>query len=138
MTQRGFTLLEVLIAFVIAALAIGSLLHGAAGGIQNTAVASHYQEALSRARSRLAEAALAPVIGEQHGDDGGGFRWQTVVQVQAVARPPRKDIDPVLIGRPVLYGVRVAIRWSMDGGARTVVLSTRRLGDAPPDDAAPP
>ena len=74
--DSGFTLLETLVAFLIAALAMGALMQGAAGGLQATRVAGHTQETLSRARSRLAAAALAPVPGEQQGDDGGGYAWR--------------------------------------------------------------
>ena len=57
--ERGFTLLEVLIAFVIAALALGVLFQGTAGSLGSVRVSGQYQEALSRARSHLEAAGLA-------------------------------------------------------------------------------
>ena len=43
--QSGFTLLEVMIAFVIAALAIGALFGGTVSGLNATSVAARYDEA---------------------------------------------------------------------------------------------
>lgn len=127
--EAGFTLLEVLIAFLIAAGALTMLFRATVEGQSNATVAAQYQEALSRARSRLAavEATGAIVAGDQQGDDGGGFRW-------------RVRTTPVLTGAPsagpapVLLAVSVAVSWTLAGRERTVQLDTQRLGAAP----APP
>ena len=130
--EHGFTLLEVLVAFVIAALALGALTQGAAGGLQSARVSGHYQEALSRARSRLATLET-PVPGEQHGDDDGGYSWQVRVAQLATAGRAREGIDPMRPGRAVLLGVVVRISWRMDGGEREVALATQRVTTAPPE-----
>lgn len=130
--EHGFTLLEVLVAFVIAALALGALTQGAAGGLQSARVSGHYQEALSRARSRLATLET-PVPGEQGGDDGGGYSWQVRVTPIATAGRAREGIDPMRPGRAVLLGVVVRISWRMDGGEREVALATERVTTAPPE-----
>lgn len=128
--EAGFTLLEVLVAFAIAAAALTALTQGALGGLQAVRVSGHVQEAVSRARSRLATldrgAPLTP--GERDGDDGGGFRWR-----QRVA--PLGDPLPAARGeaRPVLYEVSVGVSWQLDGTPREVVLRTQRLGLLPPE-----
>lgn len=131
--DAGFTLLEALVAFIIAALALAALTQGAAGGLQSARLSGHYQEALSRARSRLAVAAATPVPGEQHGDDGGGYAWQVSVVPVATAARPRDEADLPSQGRPMLLAVTVRISWRMDGGEREVVLATQRLAMAPPE-----
>lgn len=137
-TDRGFTLLEVLIAFVIAALALVALTQGVAGGLQSSQVAAHTQQAVSRARSHLA-ALMIPVPGDTSGDDGGGYRWRQVVTADAVAAPARPGLGtssgspPLRARRPILYGVTVTISWQLDGGERSVALATQRLAEAPAD-----
>ena len=122
--DSGFTLLETLAAFLIAALALGALTQGAAGGLRAARVAGHTQEALSRARSRLAAAALAPVPGEQQGNDGGGYAWRVTTTLLLTAPPGRGDI---LRPGMALYAVRASVSWAMDGGTREVALDTQRV-----------
>lgn len=144
----GFTLLEVLIAFIIAALGIAALLQGASGGLQGAQAAAHYEEALSRAQSRLALLqSFQP--GEQRGDDGGGFTWRVLVQpggstpAPVSARPPARGAPPpgaatrelpdAAALRLVLYAVDVSILWQLDGSPRQVTLRSQRLGLAAAD-----
>ena len=135
-TDRGFTLLEVLVAFVIAAAALVVLFRGALEGVQGTRIANQYEEAVSRARSHLASvrgsAAVAPV--DQQGDDGGGFHWH--VRVSPAASVPIEQGDTGSAGaHAVLYAVVVTISWPAGGGSREVRLEGARIGLAPP---APP
>lgn len=130
--QAGFTLLEVLVASIIAALALGVLFRSAVDSQTSVAAAAQYQEALSRARSRLAalDAAGAPRAGDESGDDGGGYRWRvrTAPLAAGAARPNGVA--------PQLFTVSVVVSWGAGGQARSVQLDTRRLGLAPPP--APP
>ena len=121
--EAGFTLLEALIAFAIAALALSALLQGALAGLRATQAASRTEEALARARSRLAALEAAPVApADRRGDDGGGFAWRLrVVPVQTS-------------GGLTLYGVTVAVGWRDGDTPREVRLETQRLGPA----AGPP
>ena len=93
----------------------------------NAATAARYQEALSRARSRLAAAdAVALTGGDQQGDDGGGYRWR--LRVTPVSTGTAAGATPV----PALFGVSVTISWQADRRVRSVQLDTRRLGPAAP------
>lgn len=88
--ERGFTLLEVLVAFAIAALALTVLFRATGSGLGSARAASRYEEAVVRARSHLAaighDAAL--VAGDASGDDGGGFQWRLSVRPLASLAPP--------------------------------------------------
>lgn len=133
--ECGFTLLEVLVAFAIAALSLGALAQGMAGGLWSAQAAGHYQEAVARALSRLAVLGRGvPLVpGEQEGDDGGGFRWRVRVSQLAATAAPRNSVGPSPAGaRDVaLYAVSVGVSWRMDGRAREVVLDSRRVGVVP-------
>lgn len=115
--EAGFTLLEALIAFAIAALALAALLGGALTGLRATEAASRTEEALARARSRLAALEAAPLApADGRGDDGGGFAWRLRVSPEAVS------------GGLTLYAVSVAVAWRDGSTPREVRLETQRLG----------
>ena len=130
--MREFTLLEVVIALVIAGLAAVALFEAAGSAVQAAQTASMYEQAIVRAKSRLAAAThgstVAPV--DQQGDDGGGFRWRMrvapvaeVLLHPAVAGPRAAKSSPV-----VLYGLTVWVGWDDGSTERQVRLDTRQVG----------
>jgi prepilin-type N-terminal cleavage/methylation domain-containing protein len=123
----GFTLLEVVVALAIAAVAFVGLFQAGSGGLLAVDTAARAQEAIQRAQSHLAavgrDAAL--VQGEFTDDDGGGYRWQLRVRpVGTRALGP----DGSSARSATLYEVEVAILWPGRSGDRSVVLKTLRLG----------
>ncbi len=130
--QGGFTLLEVLVAFVIAALALGVLFQGSITSLRSVRLSGQYMEAVSRARSHLAAlgraAGLTP--GVRSGEDGNGFRWRTQIRRVAVHAPPPGQTPGKL---PALYAIGVTISWGEAGEARQVTLQSQRLGSAVPE-----
>lgn len=131
----GFALLEVLVAFVIAALALGVLTEAALGGLRAAQVAGRYEAALAHARSHLAALGRGgPLLpGDERGDDGGGFRWESRTRLLATAPMARGDAATVGRGPQVaLYAVAVAIRWQDGGKDRSVELRSERVGAPPP------
>ena len=131
--MRGFTLLEVVTALIIAGMAAVALFGVVGSGLEETRRSAMYDQAIVRAKSRLAAAIhgtrLAPV--DQRGDDGGGFRWRlrVVPLASALLRPvglvgPRAQTSfPV-----VLYEVMVWIGWGDGGTERQVRLDTEQVG----------
>lgn len=128
-TERGFTLLEVLIAFAIAALALGLLFRAASVGLLSVRAAGRYEEAVSRARSHMAavggEAVLGPTASD--GDDGSGYHWYLkitqIARGQAGGGSLAASPPP-----PVLYAVVVSISWHDAGKDREFVLRSERMG----------
>jgi len=139
--EAGFTLLEVLVALAIAIPALVLLYRQGAVAMGVTRTAAAYQEAISRAQSRLdALTGTGLAAGEGEGDDGGGFRWRTrIAPVASVSLPPRPSSRPVSpASNPAssgagstLYAVAVEISWPGPTGMRRFLLETRRLGMAP-------
>lgn len=131
----GFTLLEVLIAFVIAALAIGVMTEGVVSGLRAASTAAQVQQAVALARSRMAASEAAVLSGpapqpSQSGQDGT-FRWRVDLTPSASAALPRPDGVPQgLGGRPpvaTLYAIKVVVSWVTAGATRQVRLDGAQL-----------
>lgn len=121
--ENGLALLEVLVAFIIAAIALGVLFSGALDGLRGAGAAARTEEALSHARSHLAALGHGQdiVAGETTGDDGGGFQYRLRV-VPAGSTAPAGDAT--------LFAVRITMSWTEDGRTRTLSLESQRLASA--------
>lgn len=133
--ERGFTLLEVLVAFAIAAPALILLLGQGVSSVSTGQTSALYQEAISRAKSRLATlSGEALQAGERDGDDGAGFRWRTRVVPLATTRlgnatgPTGGGVQGAT--GATLYDVTVELSWPGHLSTRGLTLSSRRLGPA--------
>ena len=129
--DRGFTLLEVLVALVIALAALNGLYGSIASTLRTAQTAAGWQRAVSLAQSRLAAAGLAPVAGEQRGDSGDGYRWITRVDLLASAAAPRNVRSGPWARGTALYRVAVNIVWNEGRAERRFVLDSALLGTAP-------
>ena len=127
--SAGFTLLEVVVALAIAAVALVGLFQAGSGGLFAVDTAARVQEAVQRAQSHLAavgrDAAL--IQGDFTDEDGGGYRWQLRVRpVGSRQVPTGTNANET----QTLFDVEVAISWPGHSGDRAVVLKTLRLGTA--------
>ncbi len=123
---RGFTLLEVVVALMIAGLALVGLFRAGSGGVLAVDTAGHISEAIERAQSHLAAVGRIATItpSETEGDDGGGYRWRVRARPLAAWR-----VGSGTAGATVtLFEIEIAITWKAGGGHRSVVLSSLRLG----------
>jgi prepilin-type N-terminal cleavage/methylation domain-containing protein len=140
--ERGFTLLEVLVASVIAAMMFAVLLQTALSGIRAVRNAGAYETAMALARSHLAMLGrnVADEAGESHGTDGP-FDWRVRVTPEAVADPGAGIVNWFLHkdeARATLYAVSVTVSWRLEGQQRALRVDTKRLGFAPPPPPATP
>jgi len=130
--ESGFSLLEVLVAFVILSLVATALFRLFGGALGNAAAASEWSRALLVAQTRLAVAASALPLREstdQGSETDGRVRWETKV---APYTPPNTtdDLERASEALPArLYRVSVDVRFPSDNGRdRVVSLSTLELG----------
>ncbi len=135
--EQGFTLIEVLVAFAIAVLALSLLFQGAMGGLRAASVSGRYEEALSRARSHLASIGAALTPADTQGDEGGGasdaggertYHWRVRITPIASAVRGGDVIGGAPAVRTTLYEVQVAISWQEARRKRVIELDTKRLG----------
>ena len=135
---RGFSLLEVLAAFVILALFATSLFGLFSGALGNASAADDWSRALLVAQSRLATvASTQPLVeaADSGTEDEGRIRWDSRV---AQWSPPGVDAELARVSEAMttrLYRIEVDVRFpGVAGGERTISLATVRLAarDAPP------
>jgi general secretion pathway protein I len=128
----GFSLLEVLVAFVILALVATALFELFGGALRTASISEEWSRALLVAQSRLTLAASAAPLREATDagtEDDGRIAWQTVVApyVIADANPELERQSEFMATR--LYRVSVDVRYAGgDGKERTLALSTLKLG----------
>lgn len=121
--DRGFTLLEILVALVIFALAFGVIAQVFQTSLRQNLRAETLLQATALAERQLAEAGVTRPLA-QGGDSGlsaEGLRWRTSIELAAPA-PPGVDI--------ALY--RVAVEVGPETGRESyVTLGSLRLGAVP-------
>lgn len=125
--ETGFTLIEVLVAFMILALSLAVLFRIFSGGLTSVAVSGDYSRAIQVARSRLAAAGTSePLLpGVSRGDDGERFHWQRTVSRYL---PPQAADRPQ--GRLAAYSVTIDVYWETDGREKHISLESIRLQEA--------
>lgn len=123
---RGFTLLEVLIAISIMAMALGALYAASARATRTAALLERQTIALELARSLLAHHAVAPAVPSQNGQtQDGEYAWQITSAPLSAPAAHSSENAPW-----PLYRVEVRIDWREAGRARTVSLVTVRPAGA--------
>ncbi len=134
--DNGFTMLEVLIALLIALLAIDVLAGSVAASLRVGHDTARLDNAVSRAESRQAMIVdPGAILGEHDGDDGDGYYWRTQVALLEAAPPPQSERGGRWARGTGLYAVTVTISWPEGRRTQRFVLRSARLGPMP---EAPP
>lgn len=136
--QRGFSLLEVMLAFALLAVALGILVAILGGGLTQVRTAADASEATLHAQSLLDEIdVLEPIEpGTREGESADGrFRWTLEIS-EAEDPAPVASVDPAaapeesvglqMVGEPVLYRIQLDVAWGEDDYARNLRFTTLR------------
>jgi general secretion pathway protein I len=147
--MRGFSLLEVLMAFALLTVGLGILIAILGGGLLQVRQSGDASEATLHAQSLLDQVGvLGPIeAGEAHGElDDGRYRWEMQIAEIEDPAPPPAAADPAaapietvgrVLGAPKLYRVQLDIGWGDDDLARSLRFVTLRARIPPADEVQP-
>jgi general secretion pathway protein I len=131
-SQRGFSLLEVIAAIMLLAIAFAALMKGAGSSISLTQNAAEHSEAAMWARGLLDSAFVGESIqpGSSSGQFNARFRWHLDVTPwnQIGAAPPTAPLH--------LYQLDLDVLWGPTGHPRSAHFRTLRLSGQSTADAA--
>jgi general secretion pathway protein I len=125
--QRGFTLVEVLAAFMILALSLTVLLRIFSGGLRSVDLAEDYTQAVMVAEQQLASVGIGEPLeaGETEGDWDERFHWQRSIESYHPWEPEENSDVPV-----TAFRVIIRVDWEHAGKPRRISLSSLRLQPA--------
>jgi general secretion pathway protein I len=129
--MRGFTLIEILIAFAILAVALAALFQAFSGGLDAIDRTDRATTSVLLARSLMDRVGgdIPLVVGTRAGDFENGFEWQVTLT------PASADLAPPVTGQQVQL-LQISVTVSSDSAA-PVTLTTLRLAPAAPDGSQP-
>lgn len=128
---RGYTLIEVVVAFGLLAAALAMLLGAQTQASRQVADADKAGRAAIYARSLLDEAGVGEAlsVGRRDGQfEDGRYRWEWEVQPYVDPIPnPQAQNPGEIIGAPRLLQLRLTVRWGEGGPRERLQLDALRL-----------
>lgn len=118
--QRGLSLLELLVAFVIMAIALGMLYKASGSSARSVGEVASYQRAMSLAESLLAMRDAVPAEGWNETGQSAQFSWK--VNSQPYTTPASQGNTAA----PLLHAVDMVVEWSESDRRRYIELHTLR------------
>ena len=133
MRQRGFTLIEIVVAMAILGVGLIVIIELFAGGLRLGRASEEYSKAVSLARTKLEEVSLNAILqeGNETGEFDRDFRWQVAVKrmdILPVERPP--EFQPLV----EFYRVKVDVFWKSGSRERNAGIETYKTAQAVPPE----
>ncbi|MGJ0486194.1 MAG: type IV pilus modification PilV family protein [Methylomicrobium sp.] len=134
-SQRGFSLLEILVAFSIMAISMGMLLSIFSSGLRNASVSEEYTSAVQIAEAILARPGIETPLqqAQSNGVVNDKYRWELTVAPFILTT---ETIDTRTIPAQ-LFMVTALVSWGEGGSERQLELSKLKLtgiANAKPQD----
>jgi general secretion pathway protein I len=117
MTERGLSLLELLVAMAILALSLTLLYQVDAGAVRSAGESIQQQQATLLAQSLLDARDAVPAAGWDEEGEDAGLSWS--VHSAALPLPPGVNENT-----PRLHAVDIRVRWPSRNGVKELALST--------------
>ncbi len=132
---QGFSLLEVLVAFTLFAVALGVMMQIFSRGVNGASIADHYAKATMYAESRLASVGVEETLkeGTTSGKFDDDYAWQVTIRPYLDPTPREQvsiDFEKQYFAQ--LYEIEAKVIFSTDDRKeRAVTLSTLHLAPRP-------
>lgn len=126
--SRGFTLLELLLAFVVFALSFATVMEILSGSMRNTVRARHYSEAALTAQSLMDQVGLEIPLEEGTAlqGDAGNYRWELEIYNYAQTGENPASIELAELTNITLLQVDLVVSWGMSPREQSRRFSTIR------------
>lgn len=123
---RGFTLLELLLAFVVFALSFATVLEILSGSMRNTVRARHYSEAALTAQSLMDQVGLEIPLqaGYFVNGESGEYEWEITIQNYTGDAENAHSVELSELTGITLLEVDLAISWGQPPREQTRYFST--------------
>lgn len=128
--QRGFTLLELLVAFAIMGISLGMLYRATGSSARNVGEIERVTQASELAESLLALHDALPPGGWNEAGRSAGFAWSA----RSAPYPTNAAANPLV---PPLYEIALTVEWNDNGQRRSIDLATLRPERKSPLEVAP-
>ncbi len=126
--QRGYTLIEVVVAFALLAFGMTLLLGSLTNATKQVRVSNDAGRAALHAQTLIDQAGVgeALAVGQRDGEvEGGRYRWDmNVTPFRDPTAPPRQD---QILGAPQLLRLELTVHWGDGGPRETLRLQSLRL-----------
>ena len=129
--NRGFTLIETLVAFMILSISLVVVLELFSGSLKSIRISNDYEHGVFHAKKKMEEILvferLDPV--SDQGELADGYKWY--VEVVPERNIPEDRPDATL----ALFKIKVKIEWRKFGRVKDIVLTTQKVARRSSTDA---
>lgn len=124
--EKGFTLLEILVALTILGIATAIILQQFSAGLKVARLTQEYTNALIHAREKLEEHSLSPRLSEKEesGEFEDGYRWQVIVAPYEEKSDQDTGTEFLLLS---MYKITSRVSWMAGDRERKVELETIKI-----------
>ncbi|MDQ3270465.1 MAG: prepilin-type N-terminal cleavage/methylation domain-containing protein [Pseudomonadota bacterium] len=138
--QRGYTLIEVIVAFALLALALTLLLGTLSGAVRQVRWSGDAGRAALHAQSLMDTVGVGQNLlpGRRDGQfDAGRYRWELTIEPWDEPLPPNAPVVPRAPGFHRLYEIALSVEWGDAGPRERLELRTLRLAPVEPGVVLP-
>ena len=122
--EKGFTLIEILVATMVLAIALTVIMQLFSGGLRAARLSEDYSAGVFHAREKMDEILLADDISNASGEGSfeDGYRWQAAVRL--IDEEAAEDVEQLPV---VTYEVTVRVSWPVGEREKSFEVQTLKL-----------